>query len=273
MWELDHVERWVPQNWCFWTVVLEKTLESPLDCKEIQLVIPKGNQSWTFIGRNDVEAETPILWPPNMNWLLGKDPDARQDWWEEEKGITEDEMVGWHRQLDGHEFEQALGVGEGQGSLVGCSPWGRKSWMWLSDSAELNWNSQVLLKGSCLPRPFGAAPSFEVHPWAPLPGCQCADLVLGQPGRLWMLLISHVDGTVLLSVSLVDRQWNWQDTPPLVTLYVKPQIVLLVSIKPHRLHSISTLVSERLLISADYSYFCFLKFSKFYRLFLWEAVF
>ena len=106
MWELDHKERWVPKNWCFWIVVLEKTLESPLDCKEIQPVHPKGNQSWIFIGRTDAEAETPILWSPDANsWLIWKDPDAGKDWGQEEKGTTEVEMVGWHHQLNGHESE------------------------------------------------------------------------------------------------------------------------------------------------------------------------
>ena len=106
MWELDYKESWTPKNWCFWTVVLEKTLESPLDCKEIELVHPKGNQSWIFIGRTDIEAETPILWPPDAkSWLIGKDPDAGKDWRQEEKGTTEDEMVGCHHQLNGHEFE------------------------------------------------------------------------------------------------------------------------------------------------------------------------
>ena len=112
-----------PQNWCFQTVVLEKTLESPLDYKEIKLVNPKENKSWIFIGRTDAEAEAPILWPPEMkNWLNGKDPDARKDWRQVEKGTIEDEMVGCHHQLDGHEFEQAPGVGDGQGSLMFCSP-------------------------------------------------------------------------------------------------------------------------------------------------------
>ena len=106
MWELDYKESWVLNNWCSWTVVLEKSLESPLDCKEIQPIRPKGNQSWIFIGRTDAEAETPILWPPDMkNWLIGKDSDAGRDWRQEEKGTTEDEMVGWHHQLNGHEFE------------------------------------------------------------------------------------------------------------------------------------------------------------------------
>ena len=105
MWQLDYKESWVQKNWCFWTVALEKTLERPLDCKEIQPVHPKGDQSWVFIGRTDVEAETPILWPPDVkHWLIGKDPDAGKDWGHEEKGTTEDEMVGWHHQLNGHEF-------------------------------------------------------------------------------------------------------------------------------------------------------------------------
>ena len=105
MWELDYKESWAPKNWCFWTVVLEKTLESPLDCKEIQPVHPKGNQSWIFMGRTDAEAETPVLWPPHVkSWLIGKDPDAERDWGQEEKGTTEDEMVRWHHQLNGHEF-------------------------------------------------------------------------------------------------------------------------------------------------------------------------
>ena len=115
-WELDYEESWAPKNWCFWTVVLEKTLKSPLDFKEIQPVHPEGNQSWIFIGRIDAEGETPILWPP----------DAGKDWRQEEKGMTEDEMVGWHHWLNGHEFEQTPGDGEGQGSPVCCSPWGRK---------------------------------------------------------------------------------------------------------------------------------------------------
>ena len=127
MWELDHKESWALKNICFWTVVLEKTLKSPLDCKETQPVHPKGNQSWIFIGRTDVEAEVPILWPPDAkNRRTGKDPDAGKDWRQEETGMTEDKMVGWHHQLNGHEFEQTLGDGEGQKSLAYCSPWGLK---------------------------------------------------------------------------------------------------------------------------------------------------
>ena len=132
MWELDHKEGWVPKNWCFQIVVLEKTLESPSDSKEIkeiQPVNPKGNQPWIFIGRIDAKAKAPKLQPPDLNsWLTGKDPNAGKDWGQEEKGATEDEMVGWHHQLNGHEFEQAPGVGKGQGSLACCSPWGLKEW-------------------------------------------------------------------------------------------------------------------------------------------------
>ena len=137
MWELDYKQSWALKNRCFWTVVLEKTLESPLDCKEIQPVHPKGNQSWIFPGRTDAEAETPILWPPDgKNWLLRKDPDAGKDWKQEEKGTTEDEMVGWHHWLNRFEFEQAPGVGDGQGSLVCCNPWGPKE---LDITERLNW--------------------------------------------------------------------------------------------------------------------------------------
>ena len=127
MWELDCKESWAPKNWCFWTVVLEKTLESPLDCKEIQLVHPKGDQSWVFIGRTDAEAETPILWPTHVkSWLTGKDPDAGRDWGQEEKGTTENEMAGWHHWLDAHEFEWTLRVGDGQGGLTCCDSWCHK---------------------------------------------------------------------------------------------------------------------------------------------------
>ena len=126
------------KNCCFWTVVLEKTLESPLDCKEIQPVDPKENQSWIFIWRTDAEAETPILWPPDVkNWLIRKDPDAGKDWRQEEKGTTDNEMVGWHHRLDGYEFEQGLWVGDGQGALECCSPWGRKQSDMMSNSTEL----------------------------------------------------------------------------------------------------------------------------------------
>ena len=139
MWELDHKEGWVLKNWCFWIVVLEKTLESPLDCKEIQPVHPKGDQSWIFTER--IDAEAPMFWPlDTKNWLIGKYPDAGKDWKQEEKGTTEDEMIGWHHWLNGHEFEQVLGVGGGQGSLVCCSPWGhRVGHNWVTELTD-TWN-------------------------------------------------------------------------------------------------------------------------------------
>ena len=135
--ELDYKKSWAQKNWCFWTVVLEKTLESPLDCTEIQRVHPKGDQSWMSIGRTDAEAETPILWLPEAkSWLIGKDPDGGKDWGQEEKGTTEDEMVGWHHRLNGHGFGWTPGVGDGQGGLECCGSWGRKE----SDMTEwLNW--------------------------------------------------------------------------------------------------------------------------------------
>ena len=137
-WELDYKESWALKNWCFWTVVLEKSLESPSDCKDFKPVHPKGNQSWIFIGRTDAEIETPVLSLPYANnWLIGKDPNAEKDWSQKEKGMTENEMVEWHHQLDGHEFEQASGVGDGQTSLACCSPWGHKE---LDKTEWLNWN-------------------------------------------------------------------------------------------------------------------------------------
>ena len=140
IWELDYKESWAPKNWCFWTVVLEKTLESPLDCKEIQPVHPKGDQSWVFIGQTDVEAETPILWPPDVKkWLIWKAPETGKDWGQEEKGTKEDEMARWHHWLDGRESEWTLGVGDGQGGLVCCGSWGCNE----SDATEqLNWTEQ-----------------------------------------------------------------------------------------------------------------------------------
>ena len=128
-----------PKDWYFWPVVLEKTFESPFDCKEIQSVHPKGDQSWVFIGRTDAEAETPILWPPHVkSWLIGKDPDAGRDWGQEEKWMTEDEMAVWHHWLDEHEFEQTPGVGDGQGRLECYDSWGCKESTRLSDWTELN---------------------------------------------------------------------------------------------------------------------------------------
>ena len=141
MWQLDYKESWVLKNWCFWTVVLEKILESHLDCKEIQAVHAKGNQSWIFIGRTDVETETAIPWPPDAkSWLIWKDTDAGKDW-RQEKEMTEDEMVVWHYWLDGLEFEQALRVGDGQGGLVCCNSWGCKE---LDTTEWLNWTEYLI---------------------------------------------------------------------------------------------------------------------------------
>ena len=158
MWELDCEEGWVPKNWCFWTVMLEKTLESHLDCREIQPVHSEGDQPWDFFGRNDAKAETPVLWPPHAkSWLIGKDSDAGRDWGQEEKGTTEDEMAVWHHRLDGHEFEWTLGLGDGQGGLVCCDSWGHKesdkterlNWTELNWTEWIyNWHKCVLMKAS-----------------------------------------------------------------------------------------------------------------------------
>ena len=148
MWELDHKEGWALKNWCFWTVVLEKTLESPLECKQIKPVNPKENQPWMFIGRTDAEAEAPILWLPDVeNWLIRKDPDAGKDWGQKEKGITEDEMIEWHHRLSACGLGWTLGVDDGQGGLA-CAVHGvAKSRTWLSDWTELNWTTgQQLLQ-------------------------------------------------------------------------------------------------------------------------------
>ena len=146
MWELDYKERWASKNWCFWTMVLEKTLESPLNWMEIQPVHPKWDQSWVLIGRTDVVAEIPILWPPDVkSWFIWKDPHAGKDWRQEEKGTTEDEMVGWHQRLSGHGFGWTPRAGDGQGGLACCGPWGHKE----SDTTErLSWTDcHLLLEG------------------------------------------------------------------------------------------------------------------------------
>ena len=164
MWELDYKENWALKSWCFWTVVLDKTLESPLNCKKIKPVNLKENQSWMFIGRTDAEAEAPIFWVPDAkNWLIWKDPDALKDWRQEEKGMTEDEMVAWHYWLDGNEFEQALGVGDGQGVLVCCSPWGCRE----SDMTEwLNWLRMNSVRES-VPWLSHSLRSFAGNVWHP----------------------------------------------------------------------------------------------------------
>ena len=142
MQKLDSKESWVLKNWCFSTVMLEKTPESPLDCKEIQPVHPEGDQSWVFIGRTDVETETPILWPPDVkHWFIWKDLDAGKDWGQEEKGTREDEIVGWHHRLNGHGFGWTLGVGDGQGGLACCSSWGHKD---LDTTEPLNWTEWLM---------------------------------------------------------------------------------------------------------------------------------
>ena len=168
MWELDCKESWALKNWCFWTVVLEKPLESPLDSKDIKPINPKGNQSWIFIGRTDAEAETPILWPLySKNWFIGKDPDAGKDWRQEEKRMTEDETVGWHHRLSGHELEQAPGVGDGQASLVCCSPRSHKE----SDTTErLNWTELMQMTD----------PPYQTDPVQVLPTPELLSSVLCQ---------------------------------------------------------------------------------------------
>ena len=150
MWELARKEGWASKNWCFWAVVLEKTLESPLGCKEIQPVHHKGNQSWIY-WKTDTEAETPVVWPPDVkNWLILKDPDVGKDWRWEEKGKIEDKMVGCCHWLNGNEFEQALGDGEGQGSLAYCSSWDRKD---LDTTEQLNNNKYIWFHSVSFPRP------------------------------------------------------------------------------------------------------------------------
>ena len=150
MWELDCEEGWAPKNCCFWTMVLEKTLASPLDCKEIQPVHSEGYQPWDFFGRNDAKAETPVFWPPHTkNWLIGKDSDAGRDWGQEEKGTTEDEMAGWHRWLDRRGSEWTLGVGDGQGGLACCNSWGRKE---LDMTEQLNWTELIHILSNLLGR-------------------------------------------------------------------------------------------------------------------------
>ena len=163
MWELDCEEGWALKNWCFWTMVLEKTLESPLNCKDIQPVHSEGDQPWDFFGRNDAKAETLVFWPPHeKSWFIWKDSDAGRDWGQEEKGMTEDEMAGWHHWLNGVEFQQTPGVGDRQGGLACCSLWGHKQ----SDTTGwLNCTDSLLnkrLKPLCWRQ---TSLSFSVHKW------------------------------------------------------------------------------------------------------------
>ena len=152
---LDYKENWAQKNWCFWTVVLEKTLESPLDFREIKPVNSKGDQPQIFTGRTGAEAEAPILWPPDVkSWLIGKDPDSGKDWRQEEKGMTEDKMVGWHHQFNGHEFEWTLGDSEGQRSVACCNPWDQKE-------ADM---TQGLNNNNCCSQDHDSHSSIVLHP-------------------------------------------------------------------------------------------------------------
>ena len=232
MWELDYKESWVPKNWCFWIVVLKRTLESPLDCKEIQPVHPEGDQSWVFIGQTDAEAETPILWPPDAkSWLIGKDPDAGRDWGQEEKGMTEDEMAGWHHRLDEHGFGWTPGVGDGQGGLAWWDSWGHKQF----DTTEwLNWPTDACSHSflDCFPvqaiterwavLPLRCSRSCELptlytavcicHPNLPI--CPCPYLSPWQPYicflHLWLYFcfISKFNCIVILDSTYTQQDFN-----------------------------------------------------------------
>ena len=181
MWELDYKESWTLKNWCFWTVVLEKTLESPLDCKEIQPVHPKGDQSWVFIERSDVEAETPIFWPPDAkSWLIGKDPDAGKNWGQEEMGTTEDEMVGCHHWLNGLEFGWTPGDGDGQGGLACCSSWRCKE---LDMTEWLNWTELNYIQ--------------QFHCWY---------ISKGNESRIWKKELHPKFSAALLTVAKIRKQ-------------------------------------------------------------------
>ena len=190
-WTIKKAEHW-RNAWCFWTVVLEKTLESPLDCKENQPVHPKGNQPWIFIGRTDAEAEIPKFWPPDVkSWLIWKGPDAGKVWRREEKGMTEDEMVGLHHQLDGHKFKWAPGFVDGQGSLACCSPWGHKE---LDTTEQLNWtdwyrvsyNLQIVTD---LPLPFNLDTSYFFF-CLNVPA-RISNTMLNRSGRVGILVLFH----------------------------------------------------------------------------------
>ena len=184
MWEFDCEESWALKNLCFWTVVLEKTLESPLDCKETQPVHSEDDQPWDFFGRNDGKAESPVVWPPHVkSWLIGKDSDAGRDWGREEKGTTEDEMAGWHHWLDGRESGWTPGVGDGQGGLACCYSWGGKE----SDTTEqLNWTESDLTgrHGRTIPTIFGKGWRFPG--FGPLPTPWSFISALEMSRHLWV---------------------------------------------------------------------------------------
>ena len=191
MWELDHTESWVPKNWCFWTVVLEKTLESPLDYKEIRPVNRKGNQPWIFVGKTDAEAEAPILWPPDAkNWLIGKDPDAGKDWRQEEKGMTEDEMIEWHHRLDGHEFEQALGLVMDREAWHAAVHGVSNSWTRLSDWTNwfLSCRSQASLPKVSVPQSMTEVFSGTLSDFMELEGERGCGWSLGSSEEMFIVL-------------------------------------------------------------------------------------
>ena len=193
IWELDHKEGWAPKNGFFWTVMLKKTLESPSDNKEIKLVNPKGKQPWIFFGRTD--AETSILWPPDAkSQLIRKDPDAGKDW-RQEKGMTEHEMVGWHHWLNGHEFEQALGDGKGQGSLAWCSPWGHKE-LDMTATELIDWYvCLAVLNISC--GMWDLALWLGIKPRSP--ALRARSLTTGPPGKSWVWFLARK-----FSASMID---------------------------------------------------------------------
>ena len=214
MWELDSKDGWALKNWCFWTVVLEKTPESPLDCKEIQPVHSKGDQSWVFFGRNDAKAEIPVLWPRDAkSWLIWKDPDAGKDWRQEEKGTTKDEMVRWHHRLNGREFGQTPGVGDGQGGLACCSSWGCKesdTIEWLNWTEWLSWHRIPLQCG----RP-GFNPWVGETPWRreqlPIPvswpreNMDCIVHEVGKSRTAWATFTFRASGNIMNTIMNKDK--------------------------------------------------------------------
>ena len=211
MWELDCEESWAPKNWCFWTVVLEKTLESP--CKGIQPVHPKWDQSWVFTGRTDAEAEILILWPPHgKSWLTGKDPVAGRDWGQEEKGTTEDEVAGCHHWLNGHEFEWTPGVGDGQGGLACCDSWGRKE---LDTTERLNWTELNMTLSAFTPYPrevlFSTSQGKKIMSLGPWPHhLWPADPCLPSPAKSSLLSPTekgHSDASQTFSSASPHHPW------------------------------------------------------------------
>ena len=203
MWALDCEEGWAPKNWCLWTVLLEKTLESPLDCKKIQPVHSEGDQPWDFFGRNDAKADTAILWPCNVkNWLIGKDSDAGRDWGQAKKGMTEDEMAGWHHCPNGRESEWTLGVGDGQGGLSCCDSWGCKE---LDTTERLNWLNWLIELSI-----FGCTDynqsDFSVDHLV-MSMCRVFSCAVGRGCLLWPV---HSHGKTLLAFALLHSVFQGQ---------------------------------------------------------------